>query len=195
MEKNSQNPREQTRSVRLRPSPALVLSCVSLFVALSGSAVALSGHDTVRSDDIKDGQVKRPDLRASAVGSPQVADDSLGAADLAPDSVGSSEMAINSVGRPEIAVETIGAEELRAIDEVTQAGYVLVDATGTVTATCPAGEQIISGGFATGGASGTEWTVRNSRRSGNGWAVTATNPGAGPDGGNSLTAYAYCLTN
>ena len=49
-----------------RPSPALIVALVALFVALGGSAVALQGHNSVRSDDIKNGQVKEPDLAGTA---------------------------------------------------------------------------------------------------------------------------------
>jgi hypothetical protein len=43
------------------PSPALLLSILALVAACIGTAVALPGHNSVRSDDIKNGQVKRDD--------------------------------------------------------------------------------------------------------------------------------------
>lgn len=46
-----------------RPSPALVVSMLALILALSGSAAALRGKNTVFSDDIKNGQVKSADAR------------------------------------------------------------------------------------------------------------------------------------
>jgi hypothetical protein len=53
---------------RFRPSPAMVVACIALFVGLGGSAVALSGHDTVQSDDLGPGaQVKAPDVADNAV--------------------------------------------------------------------------------------------------------------------------------
>jgi hypothetical protein len=50
-----------------RPSPALVVALIALFAALGGSAVALSGHNSVRSDDIRNGQVKPADLQQPKV--------------------------------------------------------------------------------------------------------------------------------
>src|SRR5436190_16883498 len=47
---------------RRRPSPAMVVAIVALFAALTGTAAALHGHNTVRSDDIKNGQVKSADI-------------------------------------------------------------------------------------------------------------------------------------
>lgn len=75
-----------------RPAHGTIVAYVALFVALSGSAVALQGRNTVRSDDIVNKQVKTRDLapkavnssrlRPGAVGGKAVADGSLGSADL-----------------------------------------------------------------------------------------------------------------
>jgi hypothetical protein len=68
---------------RFRLSPAMVVACIALFVALGGSAVALSGHDTVQSDDLGPGaQVKAPDIADNAVKGSDVKDGSLSLADL-----------------------------------------------------------------------------------------------------------------
>ena len=51
-----------------RPSPATVIACMALFFAVAGgSAIALSGKNTVDSGDIKKGQVKTSDLANNAV--------------------------------------------------------------------------------------------------------------------------------
>ena len=51
------------RRIRRHLTFANVASAIALFVAISGgTAVALSGSNTVFSDDIVDGQVKSPDL-------------------------------------------------------------------------------------------------------------------------------------
>jgi hypothetical protein len=50
-----------------RISPALVLSVVALFAALSGAAVALPGSNTVDSGDIKDNKVKSVDIEDGGV--------------------------------------------------------------------------------------------------------------------------------
>src|SRR3954469_991686 len=52
---------------RRRPSPAMVVALVALFAALTGTAAALHGHNTVKSDDIKNHQVKSQDLAKRAV--------------------------------------------------------------------------------------------------------------------------------
>ena len=67
-----------------RPSPAMSVALLALFVSLSGSsyaAVQLSKNSVV-SRHIKDGEVKRADLARNAVGAAQVADGSLLTADF-----------------------------------------------------------------------------------------------------------------
>ncbi len=59
------------RITTLRPSPALVVALVALFAALSGTAMALHGRNSVNSGDIKRGQVKTSDLHAGAVTPPK----------------------------------------------------------------------------------------------------------------------------
>ena len=73
-----------TQVSRWRPSPATAISCLALFVALSGSAVALQGRNTVASNDIKPGAVKRSDIALNALNSPRVANGTLRQIDFAP---------------------------------------------------------------------------------------------------------------
>ena len=70
--------------------------------------------------------------------------------------------------------------------------------TGTATATCPAGLQVISGGFTTTIPAGSvhspgDMQVFSSVFSGmTGWSVTATNNNSSNSGSLTLTAYAVC---
>ena len=52
---------------RRRPSPAMVVAIIALVAALSGTAAALHGRNSVRSNDIKNRQVKTQDLAKRAV--------------------------------------------------------------------------------------------------------------------------------
>jgi hypothetical protein len=61
---------------------------IALFFALSAGAYALPGHNKVRSDDIKNGQVKLGDLASNSVNSPKVVDNSLTGSDVAEASLG-----------------------------------------------------------------------------------------------------------
>lgn len=68
--------------VRGRPSAATAIAFVALLAALSGTAAALPGNNSVDSADIRNGQVKRGDIRNSAVTSAKVKNGSLLARDF-----------------------------------------------------------------------------------------------------------------
>ncbi len=101
-----------------RPSRKLtyanVTSTAALFLALAGgtTAVALSGHNSVQSDDIRNGEVKAADLAGSSVKGAEVKAESLKAGDLAADSVTGSELAAAAVGSAEIADAGVGPDEI-----------------------------------------------------------------------------------
>lgn len=200
-----------------RPSPALVISCVALFLALTGSALAI-GKNTVRSAQIVNGTVRTVDLRDNAVAagkvapnaidtteiaengveSADVAPESLTAADLGAASVGSSEVADqslgsddlgpNSVGSTEIQTGAIRSSELGAIIQVSNNTTIKGGANASVSVACPAGTTVISGGARSGFY---QVHLASSYRSGNGWNVDARSNAAGDT---TVTAYAYCLS-
>jgi len=93
-----------TRKTRsFRPSPALVISCVALFLAMAGSAFAVGvAKNSVRSAQIVDGTVRTVDVRDNAVNAPKIA----------PDAVGTEEIAENAVGSPEVAQDSLSAGDL-----------------------------------------------------------------------------------
>ena len=79
--------------IRSRLTYANVVATLSLFLVLSGgTAVALTGSNTIFSDDIVDNQVKSADVRNDTL-----TGGGLGAADLGPGSVGGSEVANDSL--------------------------------------------------------------------------------------------------
>jgi len=93
----------KTRSFRL--SPALVISCVALFLTLGGTAFAVGvAKNSVRSAQIVDGTVRTLDLRDNSVNAPKIA----------PDAVGAEEIAENAVSSPEVAPDSLTAGDLGA---------------------------------------------------------------------------------
>ena len=82
---------------KLRPSPAMVVALIALFVALGGSAAALSGTNTVDSGDIIDNQVKSADVRND-----NLTNGGLQGVDLKAGSVGTSEVANQSLTTSDI---------------------------------------------------------------------------------------------
>jgi hypothetical protein len=209
-----------------RPSPALLISCLALFLALAGSALALP-QNTVRSAQIVDGTIRTVDIRDEAVRSAKIADQSLGAVDLAPDSVASEEIAENAVSSPEVAPDSlsaadlgaasvsssevadqslsaadlgpdsigasevtasaIGSDELAAVNVRSASEPIEAGKTGSVSVSCAAGEQVLSGG---GQPSHYGVEMTSTRPSGNGWLYQAKNA----NGSDSMIAvYAVCL--
>ena len=122
-----------------------VVGYIALFVALGGTgAYALSGSNTVFSDDIVNGQVKKPDLGANSVGPGKVADNSLTGSDIKPE----------SVGGPRIIESTLDATPLRTrvaqgscestvpgTGQMVRAGPVCIDRYEVVVESKPSGGQ------------------------------------------------------
>jgi hypothetical protein len=102
-----------TSKSKFRLSPALVISCVALFLALAGSAFAAKVA-TIRSAQIVDGTIRTVDLRDNAVNSAKIANATVTADDLGTDSVGSDEIAANAVASPEVAQDSLTADDLGA---------------------------------------------------------------------------------
>jgi hypothetical protein len=205
-----------SKTRKFRPSPALVIACVALFAALSGSAMA--AKFAVRSAQIVDGTIRTVDLRDNAVTSPKIADATVTADDLATDSVNTDEIAKdavkadevaanavassevadqsltqddlgpNSVGSSELQAGAVRASELGPIIQVSNSTPIANGANGGVSVQCPAGTTAISGG-AQPANFGVEMT--SSLRSGNGWLYQAKNNSGGAS---TLTVFAYCLT-
>ena len=61
---------EQRRS--WLPSPAMLVAFIALVAALTGSAVALQGKNSVKSNDIAPGAVKGKDIHTEAVKPPKL---------------------------------------------------------------------------------------------------------------------------
>jgi hypothetical protein len=207
----------KTRS--FRPSPALVIACIALFAALTGSAIAAGvGKNTVRSPQIVDGTIRTVDLRDNAVAagkiapdavdtteiaengvdSSDVAPDSLTAQDLGPASVTSSEVADQSLTANDLGPDSVGSSELQAGSvRASELGTIIqVSNTNGLAAGASGGVSVdcpagttVISGGAQPSIFGVEMT--SSLRSGNGWLYQAINKTASNA---SITVFAYCLT-
>jgi hypothetical protein len=96
------------RRIRRHLTFANVASAIALFVALTGgTAVALSGSNTVFTDDITDNNVYSADVRNDTL-----AGGGLAAFDLRPNAVGSSEVSTGAVGTTEVANGSLNDEDI-----------------------------------------------------------------------------------
>ena len=202
-----------------RPSPALVISCIALFIALTGSALAVGvGKNTVRSPQIVDGTVRTVDLRDNSVAAGKVAPDAIDtteiaengveSSDVAPDTLTAGDLGAASVTSSEVADQSLTADDLApdsAGSSELQAGAVRASELGTIVQV--SNDAPIKGGanasvsvqcpagttVISGGARSGFYQVHvaSSFRTGNGWNVDAR---SGAVGDTTITAYAYCLT-
>jgi hypothetical protein len=111
--------------IRRHLSFANVASAIALFVALGGgTAVALSGSNTVFTDDIAN------DTQPASGGNPA---GGLVAADLRPNSVGTSEVINRSLTGGDLANSSIGAAKLASgLRELVPVAVVLIASNGSV---------------------------------------------------------------
>lgn len=120
---------EQRRKIGPIPLPRLgtMLGAAALFIAWQGTAWALPGLNTVDSGDIIDGQVASVDIGTDAVRHPDIK--------------------AGAVRQDEIGTDAVGADELKDTWIVGSGNPVNAGTAGSATATCPAGYQIVSGGW------------------------------------------------
>jgi hypothetical protein len=200
-----------TRKIRsIRVSPALVVSCLALFMALTGSALAVGiAKNSVRSAQIVDGTIRTVDLHDGAVTAAKVAEKSLTANDLAansvtaeaiapnaveaekiaPNAVTSAKIAPNAVGANQIAPHSVGSGQLGTVTQRSNSATIAKNSIGSVSVSCAPGEQVLSGGGQPS-VFGVEMTT--TRPSGNGWLYQAKNNTASDQ---TITAFALCLAN
>jgi hypothetical protein len=207
-----------SKTRRFRPSPAMIISCVALFLALTGSALAVGiSKNSVRSAQIVDGTVRTVDLRdasvstpkiasdavtgtqlaENSVSSPEVAQDSLTNQDLGAASVTSSEVADQSLTDADLGANSVGSSEL-------QTGAVRAAELGPISQFSESATIKANGNLTTsvtcpagttaisGGGYATSYLVRQSAnfRFGNGWRID-THSDSNSD--QTVTVYAYCL--
>jgi hypothetical protein len=208
-----------TSKSKFRPSPALVIACIALFAALTGSAIAAGvGKNTVRSPQIVDGTIRTVDIRDNAVAAGKIAPDAVDtteiaengveSADVAPDTLTAGDLAAASVTSSEVADQSLTANDLGP-DSVgsseLQAGSVRASELGTIIQVSN-DTAIASGANASvsvqcpagttvisGGNTATDYRVAltGALRSGNGWLAHAHSYAPNNQ---TLTVFAYCLT-
>jgi hypothetical protein len=100
--------------LRNRVSYASVAASIALFVALGGTAAAVTAipRDSVGSPQIRTDAVRAPEIAKDAVRSPEIANDAVRAPEIAKDAVRSPEIANDAVRAPEIADDAVHSSEI-----------------------------------------------------------------------------------
>jgi hypothetical protein len=148
-----------------RPSPALAVASLALFVALGGVAYGVAEssigtraikdggvhsrdvrNGSLLGSDIKDGTVRAADVHRGAIGSSEVADGSLRGGDLAVGSIGDREIADGQLDPRRLG----GVAARRYVRDVRQVRVQTVDDASTPKrpppARCPPGTRVLGGG-------------------------------------------------
>jgi hypothetical protein len=144
------------RFITRRPSPAMGVAFVALVAALSGTAVALPGVNTVDSGDIKNGQVKGKDIRKNAVTGVKIKNGAVGSADVKNNGLTGADINEGALGQVPSSANantatsagTAGVANSLATGDVN--ANTVLNPAGTVTtveASCDAGLKGISAGL------------------------------------------------
>jgi hypothetical protein len=165
---------EQMKKLSPRPSPAMIVACVALFVALGGTALAatyvVSSNSQVGPGTISGHHPPTGNHTNIIAGS-----------------VNNSDLADGSVHASKLAGGAVRAPALGTISVVRQEVSIAARTHGGVAARCPAGTRRIGGGA----NDSVGQTLTGSFPLTDGWAANGRNDQA--SGSVTLTAYALCL--
>jgi hypothetical protein len=135
------------RSLTRRPSPAMAVAFVALLAALSGTAVALPGVNTVDSGDIKNRQVKAKDIARNAVTGPKIRNGTVRSADVRDNSLTGTDINEGTLGQVPSAATAGTANSLASGDVNITTAPNPGGAVTTIEASCNPGLKGISAGL------------------------------------------------
>jgi hypothetical protein len=131
-----------------RPSPALVISLVALFVSIGGIGYAAT---TITGKNVKNSSLTGKDVKNSSLTGSDIKNSSLSGKDIKNNSLTGSDVLESKLGKVPSAgtADTAGAARIAQVKIVTAHGTAPATGTppvGTATATCPAGYAVVGGG-------------------------------------------------
>jgi hypothetical protein len=177
--------RTNDRKNRWRQAPALVISLVALFAALSGAALALPGTQTVNSGDVKNESLKSIDLKDNkAVASSDVIDESLASTDVQDNSLTGADVDESTLGQVPNAATLSGktasaftSSSIYKNESAVAAGTTIGDGTQVAAEACNPGDILLSGGPANINATTTLLESFPSPGTTNSWSVRVNKNG------------------
>ncbi|MQA75553.1 MAG: hypothetical protein GEU88_14640 [Solirubrobacterales bacterium] len=121
------------------------IAYLALFFALSGTAMALPGSNTVFSDDITNGEVKTPDLANAGVTGPKLSNNAVNSPKILDQGVKSIDIGNDQVLSADVRDDTFASGGLAAVDlQANSVGSAEIQ-TDAVQATEIANDSIDSG--------------------------------------------------
>ena len=193
------------RLIEHRPSPAMVVACIALLVALGGTSIAAVNAlapNSVGPVQLRAGAVTKPTLRSTAVTGVKVLNHSLSAVDFRAGSLPRGPAGPAGPAGAAGPAGVIGPITVRqgSVQVSGGTGAQVQDgayATGTVSVNCNPGEKAVSAGTGwSDDASGRELWVQRITPVLTNDAVTGYRGTGGNDSGNSstFTLYVLCYT-
>jgi len=175
---------------QILPSLSLVVSLLALVVALGGASYAAV---KINGADIKRASIPGSALKARAVVGPKIGLDAVSGKNVKESSLGQvpsaaqADSATTAASADAVADDAVDSAALAGIVRRSGSGNIPAGSSGSVTAECQAGEQVIGGG----NDGSLSFRVIASRNAGaTGWTVFVLNEGANPS---SLTTHVFCL--
>jgi hypothetical protein len=129
-----------------RPSPALVISLVALFVSIGGIGYAAT---TITGKNVKNGSLTGADVKNSSLTGKDVKNSSLTGKDIKNNSLTGSDVLESKLGKVPSAgtADTASSASISKVQIVTATGSAPNSgAVASVTANCPAGTRVVGGG-------------------------------------------------
>jgi hypothetical protein len=179
------------RPVSNRPSSSLVLSMITLFVALTTTAGALPGRHLIKKGDIAKGAVTRRALAHGAVKARAIRKKAVTSSRIANDAVVERTLAPFSVGAFALGDTTTVSAPIPDNDVLPAPGNTEWTTSPTVVAVCPSDSTLLGGGVSiTDGSTSHQAAVQTSAPNGDRWqgAITTNTGGTAPG-----SIYAICL--
>jgi len=142
------------RKLMRRPSPAMIVACLALLVALSGTgvaAVSVVARNSVGTLQLRDDAVSRPKIRNNAINSAKVAARSLLRSDFAPGQLPAGPTGPQGPAGPAGPAGAAGPAGVIGAITVRPQNVSIPDpgpgfGKGSVTSECSGSERAISGG-------------------------------------------------
>jgi hypothetical protein len=175
------------RAAPKRPSASVVLSMITLFIALSTTAGALPGRKLVEKGDIAKGAVTRPALARGAVRARAIRKGAVTSAKIANDAVVERTLAPFSVGAFAMGDTTTVSAAVPDTDPIPDDVWI---SSPVVAAVCPPGSVLLGGGISISTSSRHRAFVQTSAPNGDRWEGAISTDTAGESAG---TVYAICL--
>jgi hypothetical protein len=127
-----------------RPSPSLVLSMITLFVAITSTAGALPGRNLVEKGDIAKGAVTKRALAKGAVKQRAIAKGAVTSGKIANDAVVARTLAPSAVGASALGATTTVSAPIA--DNDPNEFDIIWTSSPTEVAACPSGSALLGGG-------------------------------------------------